>query len=149
MIRLNDIRNALIVLFSSKLPGVNIVTEDISQIKQAADEDIFPFLHIQLIPLKSKIFDTDTRDDGLLVDLTYMEDTTTDNERMYETADKLKEVIAYGFNVKDRFLKTEAIDVNVADDLLHVLFNLDFNNGTVDEVIKEKEEAISNIKIGF
>ena len=62
----------------------------------------------------------------ILVDITFMEKSKSSNEDMYEMVELITERIGIGFKVVDRFLKVLNIGSSIADDTLHITFNLDF-----------------------
>lgn len=132
MIKMTDIKNALIILLSSNFYGVHIVSDDISQIKQIGGIKPFPLMHIDLSSFNSNIFDSYTRTESILVDISYIEE-----EKLLEIDESLKRLIGAGLEVKDRFLHIDSISSNVSDDVLHFVFNINFNNGTEDSIKTE------------
>lgn len=126
MLSLNDIKKALTGLLKDVKGGINIFCEDIEQIDMLGT-DVFPLLYIQLIQLSSSItLDGKSRNRVILVDITFMEKSKSSNETMYDVAELITTKVGIGCKVKDRFLKIFSVGTNIADDTLHVTFNLDF-----------------------
>lgn len=146
MIRLMDIKNALVVLLAGAFEGIDIVTEDISQISTKDFTRMFPFLHIQLTGLQSQAYYMGTRNETVLVDITYMAEEKSENEVLYGMLNRMQEVLGYGIAVGERFLKIERIDGSVVDDLLHILFSLSYNNGMMDEIPPEETGEILELR---
>lgn len=137
MIKMTDIKNALIILLSSNFYDVHIVSDDISQIKQVGGVKPFPLMHIDLSSFNSNIFDSYTRTESILVDISYIEEEKPSSEKLLEIDESLKRLIGVGLEVKDRFLHIDSISSNVSDDVLHFVFNINFNNGTKDSIKTE------------
>lgn len=137
MIKMTDIKNALIILLSSNFYGVHIVSDDVSQIKQIGGIKPFPLMHIDLSSFNSNIFDSYTRTESILVDISYIEEEKPSSEKLLEIDESLKRLIGAGLEVKDRFLHIDSISSNVSDDVLHFVFNINFNNGTKDSIKTE------------
>ena len=139
MVKLKDIKKALIMLLNEVKPGLNIFAEDIEQI-ETIGENAFPLLFVQLVPLsKSVELDGKSCTKLMLVDITFMEKSKSSNESMYEMAELVTGRIGIGFKVGDRFLKVLNIGSSIADDMLHITFNLDFFD---DMDIKELEAEV-------
>ena len=139
MVKLKDIKKALITLLNAVKPDLKIFSEDIEQI-ETIGESAFPLLFIQLVPLsKSVQLDGKSCNKLILVDITFMEKSKSSNEDMYEMVELVTSRIGIGFKVSDRFLKVLNIGSSIADDTLHVTFNLDFFD---DMDIKEPEADI-------
>lgn len=137
MIKMTDIKNALIILLSSNFYGVHIVSDDVSQIKQIGGIKPFPLMHIDLSSFNSNIFDSYTRTESILVDISYIEEEKPSSEKLLEIDESLKKLIGAGLEVKDRFLHIDSVSSNVSDDVLHFIFNINFNNGTEDSIKTE------------
>ena len=139
MVSLNDIKMSLITLLNEVKPGLNIFAEDIEQI-ETIDKTAFPLLYIQLVPLSISVqLDGKSCNKLILVDITFMEKSKSSNEDMYEMVELVTNRIGIGFKVTDRFLKILNIGSSIADDTLHITFNLDFFD---DMDIKEPETDI-------
>lgn len=129
MVDLNGMKRALTRLLSKAFPEVHVFTEDIEQIR-AADGKAFPLLHIQLNLQGSELaMGADTRDKTVLIDITYIEESKSSNQTLYEVSEQLELAIGGGFFCGDRYLHVESISGNIADDLLHVTFSVTFNDG--------------------
>lgn len=137
MIKMTDIKNALIILLSSNFYDVHIVSDDISQLKQVGGVKPFPLMHIDLSSFNSNIFDSHTRTESILVDISYIEEEKPSSEKLLEIDESLKKLIGAGLEVKDRFLHIDSVSSNVSDDVLHFIFNINFNNGTEDSIKTE------------
>ena len=139
MVKLKNIKRGLITLLNEVKPGLKIFAEDIEQI-ETIGENAFPLLFVQLVPLsKSVELDGKNCNRLILVDITFMEKSKSSNESMYEMVELVTGRIGIGFKVEDRFLKVLNIGSSIADDTLHVTFNLDFFD---DMDIKEPETDI-------
>ena len=139
MLSLNDIKKALTGLLNDVKSGINIFCEDIEQI-ETIDKIAFPLLYIQLVPLSISVqLDGKSCNKLILVDITFMEKSKSSNEDMYEMIELVTSRISIGFKVEDRFLKVLNIGSSIADDTLHVTFNLDFFD---DMDIKEPETDV-------
>lgn len=139
MVKLKDIKKALITLLNEVKPDLKIFSEDIEQI-ETIGESAFPLLFIQLVPLsKSVQLDGKSCNKLILVDITFMEKSKSRNEDMYEMVELVTSRIGIGFKVSDRFLKILNIGSSIADDTLHITFNLDFFD---DMNIKEPEAEV-------
>lgn len=139
MVSLNDIKMSLITLLNEVKPGLNIFAEDIEQIEMI-DNLAFPLLYIQLVQLSMSIqLDGKSCKKLILVDITFMEKSKSSNEDMYEMVELITGRIGIGFKVADRFLKVLNIGSSIADDTLHITFNLDFFD---DMNIKEPEVEV-------
>ncbi len=129
MVALNGIKRALTRLLSEAFPEASVFTEDIEQIR-AADGKAFPLLHVQLNLQGSELaMGADTRDKTVLVDITYMEESKSSNQTLYDVQERLELTIGGGFFCGDRYLHVESISGNIADDLLHVTFPVAYNDG--------------------
>ena len=144
MVKLKDIKRALITLLNEVKPGLNIFAEDIEQI-ETIDKSAFPLLYIQLVPLSISVqLDGKSCNKLILVDITFMEKSKSSNESMYEMAELVMGRIGIGFKVGDRFLKVLNIGSSIADDTLHITFNLDFfDDMDIKELDAEVYESIS------
>nr|DAP12502.1 MAG TPA: tail completion protein [Caudoviricetes sp.] len=139
MVKLKDIKKALITLLNEVKPDLKIFSEDIEQI-ETIGESAFPLLFIQLVPLsKSVQLDGKSCNKLILVDITFMEKSKSSNEDMYEMVELVTSRIGIGFKVSDRFLKILNIGSSIADDTLHITFNLDFFD---DMDIKEQKAEV-------
>lgn len=139
MLSLNNIKMSLITLLNGVKPELNIFAEDIEQI-ETIDKIVFPLLYIQLVPLSISVqLDGKSCKKLILVDITFMEKSKSSNEDMYEMVELITGRIGIGFKVLDRFLKVLSIGSSIADDTLHITFNLDFFD---DMNIKEPEEEV-------
>ncbi len=129
MVTLNEMKKSLARLFSQVFPECHIFTEDIRQV-EAENGSAFPLLHIQLELQGSELaMGADTRDKSVLVDITYMEESKSQNQTLYEVQERLELAVGDGFDCGERFLHVQAIQGSVADDLLHVTFTAVFNDG--------------------
>lgn len=129
MVALNGIKRALTRLLSEAFPDTNVFTEDIEQIR-TADGKAFPLLHIQLNLQGSELaMGADTRDKTVLIDITYMEESKSSNQTLYDVQERLELAIGGGFFCGDRYLHVESMNGSIADDLLHVTFPVAFNDG--------------------
>lgn len=127
-IQLGEIRVALTKLLYDgfKDQGFHIVGEDIDQAR-SPDEKIFPCLHLQLTPLSSGlVMGADARDKTVLADITFMEETKSTNEAMYGVADQIEDKLGAGFWVKEEFLTIESLGNTIADDMLHITFQVQY-----------------------
>lgn len=133
MVQLNDIKRALTKLLSTRFPDIHILTEDIVQAK-LQKETIFPLLHLQLTPLGSELeMGACTRNKTILSDITYMERDRSPNATIYQMYEELETLLGSGIQVHDRYLHIDTINGTIADDLLHVTFQLEFNDGIPSE----------------
>ena len=139
MVSLNDIKMSLITLLNEVKPGLNIFAEDIEQI-EAIGENAFPLLFVQLVPLSNSVeLNGKNCNRLILVDITFMEKSKSSNESMYEMVEAIFDRVGRGFKVGDRFLKVLNIGSSIADDTLHITFNLNFFD---DMNIKEPETEV-------
>ena len=139
MLGLNNIKMSLITLLNEVKPGLNIFAEDIEQI-ETIDKLAFPLFYIQLVPLSTSVqLDGKSCNRLILVDITFMEKSKSSNTSMYEVVELVTGRISIGFKVEDRFLKVLNIGSSIADDTLHMTFNLDFFD---DMDIKEPETEV-------
>lgn len=146
MISLNDIKNSLTVKLGSKLSDINIFTEDIAQAKDINGLSVYPLLHIQLIPQNEVLEQgANARYKTVLVDITFMQESKSTNTAIYDCLDKLSEVIGAVIKVKDRFFTIQNINKTIADDLGHLLFNINFSDGI--EVEEEVYEKMKELKL--
>lgn len=129
MVTLNGMKRALTRLLSEAFPEANLFTEDIEQIG-TADGKAFPLIHIQLNLQGSELaMGADTRDKTALIDITYMEESKSSNQTLYDVQERMELAIGGGFFCGDRYLHVESVSGNIADDLLHVTFSVVFNDG--------------------
>ncbi len=133
MISLEDIRKSLIKLLHDQFAsdGIRIFGEDLEQFRggerPGVTENAFPCLHVQLTPLTSELaMGADSRNKVVLADITYMEETKTTNEAMYDMEEQLEDVLGSGFWVRDMYLCIENLNATTADDLLHVTFQTEY-----------------------
>ena len=139
MLGLNNIKMSLITLLNEVKPGLNIFAEDIEQI-ETIEKLAFPLFYIQLVPLSTSVqLDGKSCNRLILVDITFMEKSKSSNTSMYEVVELVTGRISIGFKVEDRFLKVLNIGSSIADDTLHMTFNLDFFD---DMDIKEPETEV-------
>lgn len=139
MVKLIDIKRSLIALLNDVKPGLNIFAEDIEQI-ETIDKNAFPLLYVQLVQLSMSVqLDGKTCNRLILADITFMEKSKSSNEGMYEMVELVTGRIGIGFKVTNRFLKVLNIGSSIADDTLHITFNLDFFD---DMDIKEPEMEV-------
>lgn len=145
MIKLDDIKQALVKILAVKTEVKNIFSEDIEQIRNSSGV-AFPFLHIQLLPLESSVdAGACRRNEVVLVDITYMEETKSSNATMYKIIEEVKKAIGVSVHIKERFLHVANIGTTIADDYLHITFQLKYNVGIEDCV--EDRELFGEIKI--
>lgn len=145
MIQLNDIRKAMTKLLSEHFSDIHILAEDIEQAK-AQNIEVFPLLHVQLVPLGSELeMGADTRNKTILVDITYMEQGKSSNTSMYQMYDRLESAFGSGIQAADRYLHIGAFSGTIADDLLHMTFQLIFNDGIPVE--REDYELFGELQI--
>lgn len=133
MIGLEDVKKSMIKLLHGRFSssGIRIFGEDLDQLRggerPGATEKVFPCLHVQLAPLTSElVMGADSRSKTVLVDITYLEETKTTNMAMYDMAEQLEDLFGSGFWVKDIHLCIENLNVTMADDLLHVTFQVEY-----------------------
>lgn len=142
MMWISEVKKSLIKLLNNCFRNVHVFTEDISQISNER-EDAFPLFHIQLVLLDSRLcMGADASDNTLLVDITYMDSQVSTNSKMYEVYEKVREKIAGGIYVADRFIHVENVAMQIADDLLHITFQVVLNIAFPDGVTYEKFENI-------
>lgn len=147
MVSLNEIKTALTKLLCQSFPDFHIFTEDIEQAR-AENAEAFPLLHVQLEQQGSELaMGADTKDRSILVDITFMEETKSRNRTMYEVQEKLEQAVGTGFFCGNRYLHVEAVNGSTADDLLHVTFQIMFN----DSIPKAEEnyELFGELEIRF
>ena len=129
MVTLNEIKKNLARLFSQAFPKCHIFTEDIRQV-ETENGSAFPLLHIQLELQGSELaMGADTRDKTVLIDITYMEESKSSNQTLYDVQERLDLAIGGGFFCGDRYLHVESVSGSIVDDLLHVMFPVAFNDG--------------------
>nr|DAT66192.1 MAG TPA: tail completion protein [Caudoviricetes sp.] len=146
MISLNDIKNSLTVKLGSKLENINIFTEDIAQTKDINGLSVYPLLHIQLIPQNEVLEQgANAKYKTILVDITFMQESKSTNAAIYDCLDRLSDVIGTVIKVKDRFFTIQNINKMIADDLGHLLFNINFSDGI--EVEEEVYEKMKELKL--
>lgn len=151
-IRLSEIRSALTKLLYDgfKDQGFHIVAEDIDQARNQ-NEKIFPCLHLQLTPFSSDlVMGADARDKTVLADITFMEETKSTNEAMYAVADQAEEKLRSGFWVGDEYLTIESLGNTIADDMLHITFQVQYRVPVVreEQVAEQFKELSMDMKRG-
>ena len=132
MIPLNVIKAAVIKKLTKTLTDIHVVSEDISQVESLEKELLYPFIHIQLLPLSSEYeLSRQTKLREITVELTYMTDTHMSNEKLYLTSDCIEEALSDGIYVGDRFFRIEGLRPEIADDLLHIVFTVQFSDAVL------------------
>lgn len=144
MIGLEDIRKSLIKLLHDRFSsgGIRVFGEDLDQLRggerPGVTGKVFPCLHIQLTPLTSElVMGADSRNKTVLVDVTYLEETKTTNASMYNMEEQLEDLFGSGVWVKDIHLCIENLNTTMADDLLHVTFQVEY----IRPLLKAEEDA--------
>lgn len=124
MISLNDIKKAVIHCLRGKTDVGNIYGEEIYK-KQ------FPFFQVILIPGGSVTAAAGYHTEkNLMVDILYMEEDYTSNEKNYEMLELLDRIIRPVLPVCDRNLTVEAAVMEITDSVAHYKFSLNFTDIT-------------------
>lgn len=143
---INEIKTAIIKLLRAETDIENITAEDVEQ----AD---FPLLHIQITPLNSSLFslshDARLWSKSLFIDISYMEETRTDNAKLYDMLEKINGIFGHGFYVGKRFLHIGSSNFNITDDIGHYTTTINFTDGAavpVHEPLAERIDCTINIR---
>ena len=127
---LKEIRNGIIRLLRAGIPEIeNITGEDASQ-----TEGYMPLLHIQLQPLSCATAAAGHfREKAVLIDIAYMEELITGNERIYEMLERLDEIFRPCFRIGERVLTCDA-QMDITDHIGHYMMTLRFTDTVPFEV---------------
>lgn len=143
---INEIKTAIIKLLRAGTDIENITAEDVEQ----AD---FPLLHIQITPLNSSLFslshDARLWSKSLLIDVSYMEETRTENAKIYDMLEKINGIFGHGFYVGKRFLHIGSSNFNITDDIGHYTTTINFTDGAavpVNEPLAAEIDCTINIR---
>lgn len=133
MIDLNVIKTALTKLISGAFPypEYKVFTEDLEQVEllQTSGESVYPLFHVQLSPLESELqMGAETKLRTVLADITFMEESKSTNAKIYTVTTKMEEILGAGFSAEDIFFHIGVVHGTVADDLLHITFQVEFTD---------------------
>lgn len=124
MITLQDIRAAIIWLLRQYTKVEHIHGEEIRQRE-------FPLLYVELIPAEVRTAAAGQHTEkNILVDLLYMEETYTSNEKNYQMLEQLDSIIRPVLQIKDRSITIETAQMEITDGVAHYKFYLNFTDQT-------------------
>lgn len=134
-----DIRDGIIKILRENTEVEEITGEDITQTDG-------PFLHLQLVPLSSRTAAAGHWiDKEVLVDIAYMENLVTTNEKIYMILEKLDRIFKPFFFICGRAFSPPA-QMDITDDIGHYKMTLAFTDAIPFE---EMYPLAENLKIDW
>ena len=128
MIRLRSIKKAFTALLKQKYPKYAVHFDHIE--KRDA-----PYFYIEMQPLIHTV-DRIYNERTIQVDITFVPDEDrygrVDRAALYDIADTLDTRIRPVFYVEDRAITILDVEITFVDDILHYIFNLDFQDNLDD-----------------
>lgn len=122
MISLNDIKKAVIHCLREKTDIRNIYGEEIKN-------KHFPLFQVVIIPGGSATAAAGYHiEKNLMVDILYMEEDYTSNEKNYEMLELLDGIIRPVLTVCDRNFTVESTVMEITDSVAHYKFSLNFTD---------------------
>lgn len=124
MITLKDIRTSIIKLLRRETDITHVHGEEVQQ-KQ------FPLLVVLLMPdeMQTAAAGLHTHK-SILVDIIYMENTRTSNEKNYEMLEVIDGIIRPVLYVRDRAFTIQQASMEITDNVAHYKFYLNFTDVT-------------------
>lgn len=131
MIKLRAIQKALVELLKSKYPNYKVYFDNIEKLNA-------PYFYIEMF-VRSGIGDYTYFDRTVQVDITFrpIEDKYGRIKRseLYEMSDSLECIFRPVLKVDDRYITINDFEHTFIDEVLHFIFNLEFEDAFTDEEV--------------
>jgi hypothetical protein len=131
MIKLRAIQKALVELLKSKYPNYKVYFDNI-------EKSNTPYFYIEMF-VRSGVGDYTYFDRTVQVDITFrpIEDKYGRIKRseLYEMSDSLECLFRQVLKVDDRYITINDFEHTFIDEVLHFIFNLEFNDAFTDEEV--------------
>lgn len=131
MIKLRAIQKALVELLKSKYPNYKVYFDNI-------EKSNTPYFYIEMF-VRSGVGDYTYFDRTVQVDITFrpIEDKYGRIKRseLYEMSDSLECLFRPVLKVDDRYITINDFEHTFIDEVLHFIFNLEFNDAFTDEEV--------------
>jgi hypothetical protein len=131
MIKLRAIQKALVELLKSKYPNYKVYFDNI-------EKSNAPYFYIEMF-VRSSVGDYTYFDRTVQVDITFrpIEDKYGRIKRseLYEMSDSLECLFRPVLKVDDRYITINDFEHTFIDEVLHFIFNLEFNDAFTDEEV--------------
>ena len=131
MIKLRAIQKALVELLKSKYPNYKVYFDNI-------EKSNAPYFYIEMF-VRSGVGDYTYFDRTVQVDITFrpIEDKYGRIKRseLYEKSDSLECLFRPVLKVDDRYITINDFEHTFIDEVLHFIFNLEFNDAFTDEEV--------------
>lgn len=131
MIKLRAIQKALVELLKSKYPNYKVYFDNI-------EKSNAPYFYIEMF-VRSGVGDYTYFDRTVQVDITFrpIEDKYGRIKRseLYEMSDSLECLFRPVLKVDDRYITINDFEHTFIDEVLHFIFNLEFNDAFTDEEV--------------
>lgn len=131
MIKLRSIQKALVELLKSKYPAYKVYFDNV-------EKSSVPYFYVEMF-VHSGVGDYTYFDRTVQVDISFrtMEDKNGRVKRseLYEMSDSLECLLRPVLQVEDRYITINDFEHTFIDEVLHFIFNLEFNDAFIDEEV--------------
>lgn len=131
MLKLRTIQKALVDLLKNKYPNYKVYFDNV-------EKSNAPYFYIEMF-VRSGVGDYNYFERTVQVDITFraMEDKNNRIKRadLYEMSDSLECVFRPVLKVDDRYITINDFEHTFIDEVLHFIFNLEFNDAFTDEEV--------------
>lgn len=131
MLKLRTIQKALVDLLKNKYPNYKVYFDNV-------EKSNAPYFYIEMF-VRSGVGDCNYFERTVQVDITFraMEDKNNRIKRadLYEMSDSLECIFRPVLKVDDRYITINDFEHTFIDEVLHFIFNLEFNDAFTDEEV--------------
>lgn len=131
MLKLRTIQKALVDLLKNKYPNYKVYFDNV-------EKSNAPYFYIEMF-VRSGVGDYNYFERTVQVDITFraMEDKNNRIKRadLYEMSDSLECIFRPVLKVDDRYITINDFEHTFIDEVLHFIFNLEFNDAFTDEEV--------------
>lgn len=131
MLKLRTIQKALVDLLKNKYPNYKVYFDNV-------EKSNAPYFYIEMF-VHSGVGDYNYFERTVQVDVTFraMEDKNNRIKRadLYEMSDSLECIFRLVLKVDDRYITINDFEHTFIDEVLHFIFNLEFNDAFTDEEV--------------
>ena len=131
MLKLRTIQKALVDLLKNKYPNYKVYFDNV-------EKSNAPYFYIEMF-VHSGVGDYNYLERTVQVDITFraMEDKNNRIKRadLYEMSDSLECIFRPVLKVDDRYITINDFEHTFIDEVLHFIFNLEFNDAFTDEEV--------------
>lgn len=146
MLKLRTIQKALVDLLKNKYPNYKVYFDNV-------EKSNAPYFYIEMF-VHSGIGDYTYFERTVQVDITFraMEDKNNRIKRadLYEMSDSLECIFRPVLKVDDRYITINDFEHTFIDEVLHFIFNLEFNDAFTDEEVGfVRSEVVSTLSFSL